>query len=260
MTYDTLTLKFDAHIATITLDRPDKRNAVTAAMIQQVLAALDEIEASSAHIAILTGAGKAVCSGLDLDLLRAISKQSADENLEDSRLIAKLFRRVWSFPKVTIAAVNGPAVGGGFGMATSCDFTLAVPEARFGYPEVRIGFIPALVAVFLKRQVGEKHARDLLLSGRLIDAAQAQRYGLVHEIVPAGQLMSRAAELAASLLENSPASMVRTKRMLCDFAAAEVDRDMELAIAENAKIRSTPEFREGLTSFLEKRPPRWSGR
>ena len=151
MAYNTLRLQISGEIATITLNRPEKRNAISAEMIDDLMGAFGEVETDSARIAILTGEGKAFCSGMDLSALRALATQSSMENLEDSRRLARFFHRIWSFPKPTIAAVNGAAIAGGCGIATLCDFTLAVPEATFGYPEVRIGFLPANVAVFLMR-------------------------------------------------------------------------------------------------------------
>jgi methylglutaconyl-CoA hydratase len=173
--------------------------------------------------------------------------------------MASLFRSLYDFPKPTIAAVNGAAIAGGTGLATLCDFTLSVPEAKFGYTEVRIGFVPAIVSTFLLRQVGEKIARDLLLTGRIFDAAEALRIGLIHEIAPAEKLLDRARELATQLMENSPASLAYTKRLLSDHARAELDVHIEAAIQENAGIRATPDFREGIASFLEKRKPKWTG-
>ena len=260
MAYSTLRLQISGDIATIRLSRPEKRNAISPEMIDDLMDALGEVEASSVRVAIVTGDGKAFCSGMDLAALKALAAQSPMENLGDARHLARLFRRIWSFPKPTIAAVNGAAIAGGCGIATLCDFTLAVPEAKFGYPEVCIGFIPANVAVFLMRQIAEKHARDLLLTGRIIDAAEAHRMGLVTNIVPAAELMAAAQTLAATLLASSPASLLKTKRLLCEFAAPELDRELELAIAESSQIRTTADFREGLASFLEKRPPRWSGK
>ncbi|MBZ5661514.1 MAG: enoyl-CoA hydratase/isomerase family protein [Acidobacteriia bacterium] len=257
MPYTTLQIGFAGEIATITLNRPDKRNAISAAMIADLLAALAEAEANPARILILTGAGKAFCAGMDLEALKAVATQSPTEHLEDSRRTARLYRRLWSFPKPTIAAVNGPAVAGGCGLATLCDFTIAAPEAKFGYPEVRIGFIPAIVSVFLTRQIGEKRARDLLLTGRIIDAAEALNLGLINEIAPTPELMGAAHRLAKELLYSSPLSLLKTKKLLRDSAAPELDRELELAIAESAQMRSTEDFREGLTSFLEKRAPRW---
>src|SRR5216684_4172436 len=255
--YQTLLLEISGNIATITLNRPEKRNAISTPMMAELQTALDEIEKSHARVGILTGAGKAFCAGMDLDMLAAIAKQSPAENQEDSRRIAKLFRRIWSFPRPLIAAVNGVAYAGGCGIATLCDFTLAVPEAKFGYTEVKIGFLPAIVSVFLTRQIGEKRARDLLLTGRIIEAAEAKEFGLVNEIVPAEKLMQRVNELAEVLITASPVSVTRAKRLLVSAAAASLDADLERAILENAHMRSTPDFKEGIASFLEKRKPQW---
>jgi methylglutaconyl-CoA hydratase len=260
MSHGTLQLEFAGEIATITLNRPEKRNAISSEMIADILSAFDKVEASPAQVLVLTGAGKAFCSGMDLEALKALATQSPAEQREDADRLARLFRRIWSFPKPTIAAVNGHAIAGGCGLATLCDFTIAVSEAKFGYPEVRIGFLPAVVSIFLVRQVGEKHARDLLLTGRTIEAAEAYRLGLVTQIVDASNLMSAAQSLAATLLACSPTSLRTAKKLLCDFAAQEIDRELELAAAESARIRSTQDFREGLSSFLEKRAPHWSGK
>src|SRR5260370_20609747 len=150
MAYSTLRRHISGDIATITLSRPEKRNAISAEMIDDLMGALGEIETSVARVVILTGDGKAFCSGMDLAALKALGAQSPMENLEDARRLARLFRRIWSFPKPTIAAVNGAAVAGGCGIATLCDFTLAAREAKFGYPAVSIGFIPAKRADLLK--------------------------------------------------------------------------------------------------------------
>jgi len=260
MPYTTLQLEFAGDIATITLNRPEKRNAISTEMIAELLAAFDQIEANPASVVILTGSGKAFCSGMDLEALKALATQSPAEQRKDADQLAQLFRRLWSFPKPTIAAVNGHAIAGGCGLATLCDFTIAVPEAKFGYPEVRIGFLPAVVSIFLVRQIGEKHARDLLLTGRTIEAAEAHRLGMVTQIADASNLMSAAKSLAATLQACSPTSLRTTKKLLCDFAAPEIDRELQLAATESARIRSTQDFREGLSSFLEKRAPRWSGK
>ena len=259
-TYSTLTLNYDGALAIVTLNRPEKRNAISYELIDDLLRALEEIEASPAQIVVLTGSGKAFCSGMDLDNLRSITGRTAEENLSDSATMARLFRTLYEFPKVTIAAVNGPAIAGGCGLATLCDFTLAVPEAKFGYTEVRIGFIPAIVSTFLLRQVGEKQARDLLLTGRILSAEEAFRLGLVTEMVASEKLLERAHELAASLLENSPASLLATKRLLRSFSASELDSQIATAVENNARIRTTADFREGVSSFLEKRKPRWTGK
>lgn len=261
--YQTITLETVAEksgaTALITLNRPDKRNALSATMIAEIMSALGDVESGGERVVIVTGAGKAFCAGMDLDALKTLATQSPEENLADARRTAGLFRRLWSFPKPLIAAVNGAALGGGAGIATLCDFTLAVPEAKFGYTEVRVGFIPALVSVFLERQVGEKLARDLFLTGRILEAAEAKAMGLVTKIVPAEELLSAARELASTLVANSPGAITATKRLLVRAAEAEVDRRIELAVAASVAIRTTSDFREGLSAFLEKRQPRWSG-
>jgi methylglutaconyl-CoA hydratase len=259
MDYKTLLVAHNGSIATITLNRPDKRNAISYELIEELLAALDEVANSSARVLILTGAGKAFCSGMDLDNLKALVGRSPEQSLKDSEIMARLFRSLYDFPRPTIAAVNGAAIAGGCGLATLCDFTLAMPEVKFGYTEVRIGFVPAIVSTFLLRQVGEKHARDLLLTGRIIGADEAHRIGLINEIVAAEKLIERARDLASQLMENSPASLVCTKRLLSDHARIELDAQIQAAVRENAAIRATKDFREGISSFLEKRKPQWSG-
>jgi methylglutaconyl-CoA hydratase len=258
--YKTIQLAYDSGIATITLNRPDRRNAISFELIDDLLRALQEVEASDARVLIVTGAGKAFSSGMDLDNLKTLIGRSPKENLKDSETMVRLFRALYEFPKVTIAAVNGAAIAGGTGLALLCDFTLAVPEAKFGYTEVRIGFVPAIVSTFLLRQVGEKQARDLLLTGRIIGAEEAARMGLINEIVAPENLMTRARELAALLMENSPTSLRATKKLLNDHARAELDSRIEAAVRENAAIRTTPDFREGIAAFLEKRKPVWGGK
>ena len=172
--YNTLTLGTDGAVALLTLNRPEKRNALSPQLIEELLAALETVESNGAiRVLILTGAGQAFCSGMDLEYLKGLAGQSAEQNLADARRTVRMFRRLWSFSKPLITAVNGAAMAGGCGIATLGDFTLASEDAKFGYTEVRVGFIPALISAFLQMQVGEKVARDLLLSGRVFDAAEA---------------------------------------------------------------------------------------
>lgn len=259
MPYRTLLLESSGEIATLALNRPDKRNALTQEMIDELVSALWQVESGPARVLILTGSGEAFCAGMDIEGLQSLNSQSVPDAVEDSRRIAKMFRLLHTFPKPLIAAVNGAAVAGGCGIATITDFTLSVPEAKFGYPEVRIGFIAAIVSVFLTRQVGEKHARDLLLTGRLLSAEEAYRIGLVNEIVARERLLDRAHELASHLLTVSPTSLLYTKRLLREFSDDEINREIEVAIQENARIRSTADFHEGVAAFLEKRKPTWRG-
>jgi methylglutaconyl-CoA hydratase len=260
MQFQTVELVSHNRVTTLTLNRPDKRNALSFQLLDELTQALDEVERSAAQVMILAGAGKAFCAGMDLEELKTLTDKSHAENVADSRKMAQIFRRLYDFPKPTIAAVNGAAIAGGTGLATMCDFTLAAPEAKFGYTEVRIGFVPAIVSSILVWQVGHKLARDLLLTGRIFDAAEAYRLGLVNELVKPEQLMNRAGELAMQLMENSPTSLRLTKKLINGFISAQLNVQIEQAIEENAGIRQTADFREGVSSFLEKRKPRWSGK
>ena len=260
MNFETLQIVFEAGVATITLNRPEKRNALSFQLLDELMTALEDSERSDAQVVILTGAGKAFCAGMDLEELKSLTGKSHEDNVQDSRRMAQIFRRLYEFPKPTIAAVNGAAIAGGTGLATMCDFTLAVPEAKFGYTEVRIGFVPAIVSSILVWQVGHKIARDLLLTGRIFDATEAHGFGLVNEIVAPESLMPRAHKLASQLIENSPSSVRQTKKLINGFITDALDRQIEQAVEENAAIRQTADFHEGITSFLEKRKPRWSGK
>ena len=183
-----------------------------------------------------------------------MQSKTAAELDDDARRVSRMFRTLYELPLPTIAQVNGPAIAGGTGLATLCDFTLAVPAARFAYTEVRIGFLPALVSVYLNLQVGEKRARDLLLTGRVFSAEEALALGLVNEVVLPEQLAARVAALAGTLLSNSPGSLRATKLLL-----REQTRPPRDAARAHARIRETAEFREGIAAFLEKRKPNWQG-
>jgi methylglutaconyl-CoA hydratase len=261
MTYQTLLLNQQGGVATITLNRPEKRNAISFQLVAELLAAMDEAEQSTdAQVLILTGAGKAFCAGMDIEELKSLLGKTHEQNVEDSSRMAQLFRRLYDFPKPTIAAVNGAAVAGGTGLATMCDFTFAIPDAKFGYTEVRIGFMPAIVSSFLVWQVGHKIARDLLMSGRTFSAGEAHRYGLVNEVVEPERLMERSRQLATELMQSSPSSIRQTKKLINSFIAPYLDSEIRQAIEDNARIRTTADFREGVSAFLEKRKPKWSGK
>src|SRR5215469_9764202 len=201
-------------VRTITLNRPEKRNALTPELQEELTAALQGAEDAGARVVMLAGEGEAFCAGLDLGVLREMAGLSAEQHRIEAARVAKMFRAVWECDLPTIAVVQGAAIAGGTGLATMCDFTIAAPEAKFGYTEVRIGFVPAIVSTFLLRQVGEKQARDLLLTGRIFGAEEALRLGLINEIVPVDTLMKRARELAAQIMENSSSSLRATKQLL----------------------------------------------
>ena len=211
-------------------------------------------------VVVLTGAGTAFCSGMDLENLKSLSDQRPEDQRADAESTMWMMRRLYELTKPTIAAVNGAAIAGGTGLATLCDFTLADPGAKFGYTEVKIGFIPAIVSVFLLEMIGEKKAKALLLSGKILDAQEALAMGLVTEVVAEGELMSRVHALAELLLKNSPESMSAVKKLLSGYAKDRLDRDLTRAMRWNEKIRNSADFKEGLRAFLEKRDPVWPGR
>jgi methylglutaconyl-CoA hydratase len=186
-----------------------------------------------------------------------MNDKSAGEHTSDAERIAKLFRTLYELPKPTIAMVHGAAIAGGTGLATMCDFTLAVPGAKFGYTEVRIGFVPAVVSAFLVLQIGEKQARELLLTGRLFTSEEALRLGLVNEVVEVESLETRMLELVGVLKANSPEAMAATKRLLRAQNKAWLDAALAKALTANAEARGTHDFREGVAAFLEKRKPVW---
>jgi methylglutaconyl-CoA hydratase len=256
--YEGILVADDGPIRTIKLNRPERRNAMTPAMQQALIAAMDEAAASDCRVVVFAGAGEAFCSGLDLSALNEMHGKSAVEHRADAERIARLFRTLYELQKPTIAAVHGAAIAGGTGIATLCDFTLAVPAAKFGYTEVRVGFVPAVVSAYLTLQVGDKRARDMLLTGRIFDAQEAHGLGLVSEIVAAEELSKRVKTLAATLIANSPESLAATKRLLASQNKAWLDAAVAAAMEANARSRETADFREGIAAFLEKRKPAWT--
>jgi|SRR5580658_116304 methylglutaconyl-CoA hydratase len=258
LSYLTILVAENEGVRTIILNRPERRNALTPEMQLELIAAMEEAAAGSARVVVLRGAGEAFCSGLDLSALQSMNDKSAADHRADAERIAKLFRTLYELPKPTIAAVHGPAIAGGTGLATLCDFTLAVPTAKFGYTEARIGFVPAIVSAFLALQIGDKRARDLLLTGRFFDALEAYRLGLVNEIVEPDELEGRVLALAQILAASSPESQAATKRLLAAQNKAWLDGAIALAMEANARSRETADFREGVAAFLEKRKPSWT--
>jgi methylglutaconyl-CoA hydratase len=257
LSYKTIVVAQSASIRTITLNRPERRNAMTPEMQMELIAALEDAATSGCRVLVLTGAADAFCSGLDLSALQAMQDKSAAEHRADAERIARLFLALYELPIPTIAAVHGAAIAGGAGLAIICDFTLATPAAKFGFTEVRIGFVPALVSAFLALQVGDKKCRDLLLTGRLFDAEEAHRLGMVNEIVAPEKLTERVQTLADVLIANSPQSLAATKLLLAQQNRAWLDSAVAQALEANAASRETADFREGISAFLEKRKPVW---
>lgn len=244
--------------AILTLQRPEKRNPLPYLPEHGLLPALEKCRRDSRVRAIvITGAGSAFCSGLDLEGLREIRKATQRKNLSDSRKIRDFFEALRTFPKPLLAALNGPAVAGGAGLALVCDLAIAAENASFCFSEVKIGFVPALVSVYLERAVGARVARELLLSGRVVPAQEAQALHLVHEVTPTAGLLARAEELAEQWAAHSPEAMRRTKELLARTAGLPVKTALSLATQANAQARGTPDCQEGIQAFLEKRKPEW---
>ena len=256
MNYTTILVTDKASIRTITLNRPERRNAMAPGMQVELIAAMEAAAADNCRVLVFAGAGDAFCSGLDLSVLH--EARTAAEHRADAERIATLFRTLYELPVPTIAAVHGAAVAGGTGLATICDFTLATPAAKFGFTEARIGFVPAVVSAYLTLQLGDKRSRDLLLTGRIFDAAEAYRLGLVNEVVSSESLAERVQVLAETLVANSPQALAATKQLLAAQNTAWLDAAIEAALEANAQARETADFREGVAAFLEKRKPVWT--
>lgn len=242
-------------LGVVTLDRPGRRNAISGEMVTELTAALQSAAADPLCRAVLLRAeGPAFCAGMDLAYLRSMMEQSYEANLDDSRRMASLFDLVWRLPKPVVSAVQGPALGGGCGLAAICDVTIASAEATFGFPEVKIGFVPALVSVFVVRLVGYAQSRELLVTGRLLSAEEARGIGLVNHVVPAAEIDAHARAVAERLASGSLQAVAATKHLLRAVPPEELER----AAMVNAEARATADCREGVRAFLEKRPPVWS--
>ena len=244
--------------ALVRLNRPKVRNALSAPLIEEFQQVLSEIEREKEiSSVIVTGSGSSFCVGADLTDLSQMASLSAEEARRDTLVLADLLRRLYQFPKPVIAAVNGPALAGGCGLASVCDFVLASETSNFGFPEVKLGFIPALVSVFVLQQVGERRARELLLTGRILSAREAQDIGLVNDVVPPSDLMNQARNLSEVLAKHNAGALAWTKHLLGQLQGLGLEEALALAAQWNVVARNTEDFKEGVASFLEKRPPVW---
>ena len=239
-------------IGILKLNRPEKRNALHPDLVKQMKSKLKEAEKDeSVKVLIITGEGKAFCAGADLEYLNEMRNYSSLENEKDSRELAELFLMIYNFPKPVIAAVNGAAIAGGCGLASVCDIIVADElNAKFGYSEVKIGFIPAIVSTFLVRRVGEGLAKQLLLSGEIIDAKRAYEIGFVNYLN--SKPLEFALDIASKLKNNSQHSMVMTKEIIRNVSGLSVDDSVEYCIGLNTISRSTDDFKKGLNNFLSK--------
>ncbi|MGY6521418.1 MAG: enoyl-CoA hydratase/isomerase family protein [Mongoliitalea sp.] len=246
-------------IGTIILNRADKRNALNSEMVEAMKAALLSFSTDpNVKVVIIKAEGSAFCAGADLGYLQQLQSNTYDENLEDSRNLKELFYQIYTFPKVVIAQIQGHALAGGCGLATVCDFSFAVEEAKFGYTEVKIGFIPAIVKVFLLRKIGEGKAKQLLLDGDLISAQEAKEMGLINWVVKTDELEEKVRSYAQKLIrQNSGQSIRLTKEMIAFVQEKSLDDGLEYAAQMNARARGTADCQKGIAAFLNKEKLTW---
>lgn len=240
-------------IATVRLNRPEKRNALSPALLTEIHDAFVSLgDRQDISVIILEGNGKAFCAGADLEYLEHLSGFSIQENYQDSLHLKNAFHAVYTCPKPVIAKVHGPAIAGGCGLATVCDFVIAGESAIFGYSEVKIGFIPAIVMVYLLRKIGDTKARRLLLSAENISAQEAETLGLITKCVSDGELQNAVDQLAQTLQNNSGSSMALTKDMLANLHGMSLEVGLNYAASMNAFTRMTDDCKNGIQSFLKK--------
>jgi methylglutaconyl-CoA hydratase len=238
----------------VTLNRPERRNSLTIELLTELIAAVNSAaNEPSQRVLILRGAGAAFCTGLDL-------KDAADQTKAHAtaELVAKSLIMLAETRLITIAAVHGAAVAGGAGIMSACDFVVAAEKTKIGYPEVRRGLVAGLVMTFLRRQVGERNMRELVLGCELIDAARAKEIGLVNRVVPRDQLISEAQTFADSVLQGAPNALAQTKRLIEELWSSSVKEDVDLALKHHMQARESDEAREGIAAFNEKRKPNWA--
>lgn len=243
----------------IVLNQPEKRNALSPQVITGLQSAFDmHANDSAVRVIVLRAEGPSFCTGADLGYLRELQQYGYAENVADSGALRDLYYQIYTCAKPVIAQVQGHAIAGGCGLVTVCDFAFTVPGARFGYTEVRIGFIPAIVMSFLVRRIGEGHARRLLLSGELINAEEARALGLVAAVVPPDELQKEVDNFAAKLArDNSGEAMAVTKRMLANVPSMTLEEALSHGVEMNAKARLTADCRRGIEAFLKKETLVW---
>lgn len=249
----------DHRILTITLHRPEKRNALNEQMVRELTAALDEAAVDEeVRVLVLAGAGPSFCAGADLEYLMTINTNSPLENAEDSRALMRMLFLLRTFPKPTIAKVHGPALAGGCGLALACDIIAASDAAQFGFTEVRIGFVPAIVAKLLVERIGMGAAREMLLRGNIITPDVAQELGMINYALAVEELDASVDQLAHEIAEKTSPQAVRlTKQLLRDIEKLDLSEAMAHAVAYNAIGRTTEDFRKGIKGFLDKEKPAW---
>lgn len=245
-------------VVTVTLNRPDIHNAFSAEMIAELYATFGQLaEDSAVRAVVLTGAGQSFCAGADLNWMRASLDLSREANIADAERLAAMYDSINTLPKPVIGRINGAAVGGGVGLVACCDIAVAVDGAKFGFSEVKLGIVPAVIARYVMPKIGAGHARALFVSGRRFDAAHAQRIGLIHDVVPVNKLDTIVKQVLDDVLTSGPEAIGRAKRIVQAVATLPDDEARRLLIEQIANARTSEEGQEGLRAFLEKRKPGW---
>ena len=254
-----ITYEVDQRVATITLSRPEKRNALHPDLIKELFDAFELAKNdSSVKVIVLKADGEVFSAGADLAYLQQLQSNTFEENLIDSNNLKNLFYQIYSLPKVVIAQLEGSAIAGGCGLVSVCDLVFAVPEAQFGYSEVKIGFIPALVSCFLVRKLGEARTNELLLSGALISADKALNYGLINFVVEASMIGAEVQKYAQKLVnETSLSAVSMTKTLIKEVQQMSLEESLDLAVRMNAEARGTEDCKKGIAAFLNKEKISW---
>ncbi len=246
-------------IGYVTLNRPEKRNALNAVLVEELKYTFKKAEEDeNVKIIILKAEGKAFCAGADLAYLQSLQKNSFDENLADSQNLAELYKLIYTLNKVVIAQVEGHAIAGGAGLATVCDFVFSVPEAKYGYTEVAIGFVPAIVSFFLLRKIGETKTKELLLTGNIISAEQAKALNIYNFIEDADKIKDATYQFAQKLITNTSGdSLTLTKKLISDIQNLDYVKGLNFAAEINAMSRDTEDCKKGIAGFLNKEKINW---
>ena len=246
-------------IATISINRPEKRNALNSELVAQLTAAFARAsEDPAVKVVILKASGSTFSAGADLAYLQQLQQNSYEENLADSENLKKLFTTIYYLPKLVIAQVEGHAIAGGCGLATVCDIVFAVPEASFGYTEVKLGFVPAIVTCFLLRKTSETIAKKLLLTGALFTAEEALSYGLITFVTKKEDISLNVNNFALSLCNEASAnSLMVTKQLIGQTTNPELDKCLAAAVQLNASVRETEDFKKGVAAFISKEKINW---
>ena len=257
--YETILYAVENRICRISLNRPEKRNAFNARLVEELFNAFTAADADKdVKVIVLSGEGAVFSAGADLAYLQSLQNNTYEENLADSSALMELYKLIYTLSKPVIAQINGHAIAGGCGLATVCDFSFSVPEAQFGYTEVKIGFIPAIVMVFLLRRVNERNAKELLLTGKLVNAQEALHLGLINGVVEKEMLAEYVNQFCNDLIENaSGLSLASTKKMIARVHELSLDDALALAAEVNARARTTADCKYGIQSFLNKEKPKW---